>query len=130
MTGAGMGAGPSNDEKVMAGVAYLGSCIFWIPTIVIFLMKKDESTFIKFHCLQCFGMAAVGVAMMIISIPIGILSNIPVIGWIGGLLSGLIMMLIGLALTGYWIYLTIKAFQGEETEIPILGSIIREKFMD
>jgi len=39
----------SSDEKLLAGLAYL---LGFIPAVFIWLLKKDESSFIRFHALQ------------------------------------------------------------------------------
>ncbi|MDF1520855.1 MAG: DUF4870 domain-containing protein [Brevefilum sp.] len=39
----------SSDEKLLAGFAYL---LGFIPAVIIWLLKKDESPYIKFHALQ------------------------------------------------------------------------------
>ena len=129
--GGGMPGMPvSSDEKMMAGLAYVGDFILCIPGILIFLMKKDESEFVKFHCLQAIGLfvvgLVVGIVLMVISV---ILGFIPVLGWIG---SGLILLaqsLIGLAMCIYLLYVMIKAFMGETIEIPMLAPFIRNNMM-
>ncbi|KUK94520.1 MAG: hypothetical protein XE06_0791 [Anaerolineaceae bacterium 46_22] len=39
----------SSDEKLLAGLAYL---LGFIPAVIIWLLKKDQSPFIRFHALQ------------------------------------------------------------------------------
>jgi uncharacterized membrane protein len=39
----------SSDEKLLAGFAYLFG---FIPAVIIWLLKKDQSPFIRFHALQ------------------------------------------------------------------------------
>jgi uncharacterized membrane protein len=39
----------SSDEKVFAGFAYL---LGFVPAAIIWLLKKDESPYVKFHALQ------------------------------------------------------------------------------
>ncbi len=39
----------SSDEKLLAGFAYL---LGFIPAVIIWLLKKDESPYVKFHALQ------------------------------------------------------------------------------
>jgi len=121
---------PTSDEKIMAAIAYLGAMILYIPTLVIFLLKKDESRFIKFHCLQTFSFLVVGIIMIAINIALGIVGTIPVVGVIVGLGAGLLFMLLGLVMFCYWVFLIIKAFQGEEYEIPFVGNYIKQNLMN
>jgi uncharacterized Tic20 family protein len=39
----------SSDEKLLAGLAYL---LGFFPAVIIWLLKKDESPYIRFHALQ------------------------------------------------------------------------------
>jgi len=39
----------SSDEKLLAGFAYL---LGFVPAVIIWLLKKDESPYVKFHALQ------------------------------------------------------------------------------
>lgn len=121
---------PTSDEKIMAAVAYLGNMVMFIPTLIIFLLKKDESRFIKFHCLQAFSFLILSVVLIALNIAAGIVGTIPVIGLMITMGVGLVMMLVGLALFCYWVFLIIKAFQGEEYEIPFVGNYIKTNLMN
>jgi uncharacterized membrane protein len=39
----------SSDEKLLAGFAYL---LGFVPAVIIWLLEKDESPYVKFHALQ------------------------------------------------------------------------------
>ena len=125
--------GPSSDEKIMAGFAYVGQLLCFIPTVIIFFMKKDESDFIKFHCLQSFSFIIYGLISFVINIVFSILmavvGQMPGVGMIMGLGGTVIFGLLGLAVFCYWVFLMIKAFMGEDTKIPYVGALIEEKMM-
>lgn len=121
---------PSSDEKIMAAIAYLGPAIFWLPTIVIFLLKKDESRYIKFHCLQALGLGLLGIvigfAIMFMSI---FASFIPYLGILLNVGIMLVWFVFGMGFFVYCVYLIIKTFQGTEIEVPYLGSYIKQNLM-
>lgn len=80
----------------------------WITGIVFLLIEKEDK-FVRFHAMQSvvtFGILTVA-------------SFMPLIGWI---LSPFIMI-IGFVL---WLVLIIKAYQGEEFELPVVGKLARQ----
>jgi uncharacterized membrane protein len=113
---------PTSDDKLWAGLSYAGLVCCMVPTIVIFFLKKDESAYIKFNALQAMGLWLANLAIWII---FSILGHIPVIGFV----TGIIHMVIGLGLMGYWIFLMIQAFMGKETRIPVLADFIDQNLM-
>ena len=113
---------PTSDDKLWAGLGYAGLVCCMIPTVVIFLLKKDESNFIKFHNLQALG---IGLASLIINVVLVTMSATPGIGF----LFGLVQILFSIAFLGYWIYLMIQGFTGKDVQIPVLGDYIHENLM-
>lgn len=111
--------GPNQDERLMAALAYIGSFICFIPTIILFLVKKDESPYIKKHSLQCLALAVV---MIVLSIVLTVISTIiqiiPVLGAIVAGILGLAFTLVGLGVSIYVLYLAFQAYNGSETRIP------------
>lgn len=80
----------------------------WVTGIVFLLVEKEDK-FVRFHAMQSvvtFGILTVA-------------SFTPVIGWI---LSPLIMI-VGFVL---WLVLMVKAYQGEEFELPVVGKLARQ----
>lgn len=112
----------NNDDKLWAGLGYVGLAIFMIPTIVIFVLKKDESAYIKFHLLQSL---AFGIAGLVISVAFMFLLAIPVVN----ILAAFANFFIGLGLFVYWIILIIWAFMGKDFRIPVLGDFVEQQFM-
>jgi uncharacterized membrane protein len=114
---------PTSDDKLWAGLSYVGIGCCMIGTIVIFLLKKGESDYIKFHSLQAIGF---GVVLIVLYFLFGILSSIPVVG----LLASIPMILLMLGSFGYWIYLMIQAFTGKDVRIPVLADWIEQNLMN
>lgn len=120
----------TGEEKVLAGVAYLGACILYIPTIVILLIKKD-SQFVKFHCFQMLSFILFGIVLAVLNVALMITSKL--IPFIGGLIAGigwLAVLIIWLGLLVYWVILMVKAFQGETMKIPFIGDYIEENLLN
>ncbi len=120
----------SVDDNLLAALCYWLCCLCGIPALILFIMKKDESPFIRFHSLQALIFTVVLIVLSCgVTFAQGIVLNVPVIGAVIAGIGGLIMFVISLAIWGYIIFVGIKAYNGEEFEIPILGSFIQEKFM-
>lgn len=96
--------------NIAGALCYLGGFI----TGIVFLLVEKENRFVRFHAMQSI---VVSVALIVVSI---ILGFIPILGWAVGLL----LNLAGIVL---WVMLMIKAFQGEEWEVPFVGKIAREQ---
>ncbi len=98
-----------NDEKVFGVLAYIG--ILWLVPL---LAGKTE--FSRFHANQ--GLVLF-IAEIAVSIVAGIITLIPIIGWIIGLLLWavdifwLVLMIMGI----------INACQGQQKELPLIGKI-------
>ena len=91
-------------------LAALLSYVVGIITGVIFFLIEKENKFVRFHAMQSiltFGFFLVANA---------VLAFIPVIGWsIVPILSVLQLVI--------WIIVMIKAYQGEQFKLPIVGDI-------
>ena len=92
-------------------------------TGIVFLVLEKDSRFVRFHAVQSIG---VGVVLIAISIALSIFSSIlmfvPILGWIIALLASM-----GLAIVSFilWLLLMLKAFQGKEWELPVVGVYAR-----
>ena len=93
-------------ENVAALIAYLFG---WLSGLIIFLLEK-ESRFVRFHALQSL------IFFAAMSLIIGILGRIPVIGWVFGVAGGILTF-------GFWIVGMVKAYRGELYRFPIVGDI-------
>jgi len=94
-----------NKNIAAAGTYLLG----WITGLIFFLVEKDDKT-IRFHAMQSivfFGLLTV-------------LSMVPIIGWA---LSPFIFLI---GLIG-WVFLLVKAYQGEMFKLPLVGDFAEKQ---
>lgn len=89
-------------NKVYAALAYI-PILFWLPLVVC-----KDSVYGKFHANQ-------GLLLLILSVAVGILSVIPIIGFIGGLL--------GIVEFVFFIMGLVNALQGNMKGLPFIDSI-------
>ncbi|WP_370521813.1 DUF4870 domain-containing protein [Virgibacillus sp. MSP4-1] len=98
------------DLNVAGLLCYLAG----IVTGIIFLVIEKESPFVKFHALQSI-FTFLGV--FVIST---ILAFIPIIGWILSLLLYPLVLVL-------WIILMVKAYQGKQIKLPIVGDMAEKQ---
>ncbi len=98
------------DANVAGLLCYLGG---WI-TGIIFLVLEKESKFVKFHALQ--SIVTFG-GLHVIWL---IFNWIPFIGWIIGLVVGIISFIL-------WIILMVKAYRGETFKLPVAGDVAKSQ---
>lgn len=115
----------SSDEKLMAALSYWGSILLLVPTLVIYLIKKDESAFIKKHAVQslAFGLVTLAVSWVVFPIISTVLGAVTL--GIGALIFLPIQLIFSLGCLAYVIYLGVLVFQGEDPEIPIISEKIQ-----
>jgi len=92
-------------RNTAAALCYFG---IWLTGIIFLLIEKKDK-FIRFHAMQS----------LIVFGFLTIASFVPIIGW---MLSPLLTLL-GLVL---WVVLMVKAYQGEEFELPYVGRLARQ----
>ena len=97
------------DENLEALLTYI---LGWV-TGIIFLVVEKKSKFVRFHAAQSL------VVFLPLNILVWIFGFIPIVGWP-------LAMLTELAIFILWIILMIKAYQGEEWEVPIAGEYARK----
>lgn len=97
-------------NKVMAVLAYLS----WLVIIPLFGAKGSK--FARFHCNQGIVLAITELVVVIIC---GILDGIPVIGWVFGIVEGLM----GLVCFIFAMLGIINAANGRAKDLPIVGNI-------
>lgn len=102
--------GPASDtSKLLAAFGYIVGIVALIAVLID--PYKDEK-FVKFHAVQALG-------LWVASIALGIIANIPVIGWIVGALGGL-------ALFVFAIIGAVNAFQGKYYEVPVVYGLVKQ----
>lgn len=113
---------PSSDERTMAaighGLTFVEGGI--LGPLVVYVLKKDESPFVAFHALQSlyFGLAflvatIVCVAGAFLTFGLGIFIAIP------------LMLVFSVAYVVFEVVATVKAYNGEWYELPIVGAMAR-----
>lgn len=95
----------------------IAGMLCYIPVLisgVIFLVLEKESRFVRFHAMQSI---LFGVAWIVLSIA---LNFIPFLGW---------MLRIVMGLGGFilWIFLVLKAYQGEMYKLPVIGDMAEKQ---
>lgn len=125
---ASTGAGPApaaatGGGGLTANVAALLAYIFWPISSVLFLVLEpyNKDKFIRFHAFQSLFL---GIAAIVLSIGLAILTTIlafiPVVGWLIGLFIWPIFALGMLALA---ILIMYKAYNNERYMIPVIGAM-------
>jgi uncharacterized membrane protein len=108
---------PSN---VAGALSYLAGPI----TGILFLVLEKKDAFVRFHAAQCIGLTVAGVVLSIGLMILGaILSVVPILGWLLGILLSLGF---SLAAFGLWLFLMFQAWQGRSWEVPVVGRKARE----
>jgi uncharacterized membrane protein len=105
-------------ENIAGALAY----VTFIPAIIFLLVDPYRTNrFVRFHSLQClFGYLALFLVGAVLRIAGVVLYIIPVLGH---LLIFLVSVVVGLAAFVIWLVLVIKALQGEEFKVPIIGDL-------
>ncbi len=95
------------ENKVIALLSYLGILVL-VP-----LLAKKESPYAQFHAKQ-------GLVLLITWIAIGIITVVPIIGWIIGPIASIVLLI-------FCIIGIINALGGQAKELPLIGQF-GEKF--
>ncbi len=110
--------GENLGKNVAGALSYLVGALTGVLFLVI-----DRRPFVRFHAMQSI---VVTIAIIALSIAFGIFSLIlgavPILGWLVGLLLSLGFSVAGFVL---WIYLMYRAWQGDEWEVPVVGTYAR-----
>lgn len=95
-------------NKAMGILAYIS----WLVLVPIFAAKGSK--FARFHANQGLVLA---IAEIICWVVLGLLGNIPFIGWLFGIIDGLLsLVFVGFAVIGI-----VNASNGKVKELPIVG---------
>lgn len=104
------------DPKVAGLLAYL---VGWVSGLILYLVEKDH-TEVRFHAAQS---VLVSIAFIGLYIVLSIVSLIPFLGWLIGLLGTAVVALAGFAL---WIYLLIQGYNLKHVRLPVVGSMAEQ----
>jgi uncharacterized membrane protein len=105
-------------DKIMFILSYLGL----LALVPLLLAKEDED--IKWHARQGLTLA---VATLLIFLSfwflITTIAHLPIVGWIIGVIIGLLQFLIGIGVIIISLFAIMKALHGERWRIPIIADI-------
>lgn len=115
----------SSDDKLMAALSYWGSlALGFLPALVIYFVKKDESSWIKKHALQALFLNLAFIAASIVLIIVSSVVGLITFG-LGSLLITLIHVGVFLGWAAYVVILGIQVFQGQDKDVPMITDMIR-----
>ena len=117
----GGGGGGKSSTGLDANVAGLIAYLFgWVSGLIFYLMEKD-SRFVRFHAMQSILLNA-----SVIVIVIAFLIFNTILAFISGTLAalfGLLFFLLVLGFLGIAILCMVKAYQGQEFRLPVIGDM-------
>lgn len=90
-------------------------------TGILFLVLEKENSFVRFHAMQS---TIFWVGWFVLGFGLSLLSAVPVLGWIVGLLLSLVLGFAGFVI---WVLQMWRAFRGEEWEMPVAGAYARKQ---
>src|SRR5437660_11182411 len=120
------------DGNVAAALCYpIG-----IIAIICLIMEK-ENRFVKFHALQsillhvafivvAIAVWIIGIIIMIAGVAAAAATDSGALGGLAGMLFGLIWLVVIVAYIGGLIFAAVKAYQGNQFMLPIIGGIGQE----
>jgi uncharacterized membrane protein len=117
----GMGEKTSTglDENIAGLLCYLLGVI----TGIIFYVIEKENKFVRVHAMQ--SIVVFGSILIINWVVIPIVMMIPILGWVIGMLLGLVVFIVSIVL---WVLLMYKAYKGEKYKVPFAGDFA-EKYV-
>ena len=98
------------EENVAGLLCYV---LGWITGLIFIIIEKDNK-FVRFHAMQSI------IVFGILTVARIILGWIPFIGWIFGIIIGILAFVL-------WIILMIKAFKGEKYKLPWAGNFAEKQ---
>ncbi|NHN43591.1 DUF4870 domain-containing protein [Halorubellus sp. JP-L1] len=120
-------SGTGLESNLAGALAYL----FGALTGILFYVLEPEDEFVRFHAAQSIalsvGFFVLAIASTIVTSILGVLAGS---GTGAGLAFGLVSLVVSLlwlvvALAGFglWLFLMLRAYQGERTRIPVLADV-------
>src|SRR5688572_12234664 len=103
--------------NVAGALAYLLTLITGILFLV--LAPYNENKFVRFHAFQSIFLFAAWIVIWIVEMVM-----FTVLPWA---LISLISMLVSLAFLGVWIFMLVKAYQGERFKLPVIGDLAEKQ---
>ena len=102
-------------------VAGMLAYITIVPAIIFLVLEPyNRNKFIRFHAFQC---VFFYVAMVVLWIILGIVAQIPFLGWA----TVFLWPIIWLAGVIVWILLLVKAYGGQKFKLPVIGDLAEKQ---
>jgi len=105
------------EQNLAAALSY----VFAFFSGIAVLVMERENKFVRFHALQS---TLWFLFLLILRWAISLLTGIPFLGWILGIVLFPLSIAIGIVGFASWILLMFKASQGEMFKIPIIGDVV------
>ena len=119
--GSAQPAAPSAAAGLTDNVAGMLAYVTIIPAIVFLVLEPyNKRRFIRFHAFQCLFFT---IAWIVLWVALGIVGQIPVLGWA----TVFLWPLVGLAGFIVWLIMLFKAYQGQMFKLPVLGDIAEKQ---
>jgi uncharacterized membrane protein len=110
-------AGAGLTDNMAGALAY----VTIIPAILFLVLEPfNRKRFVRFHAFQCLFFA---VAWTVLWIGLRIIVQIPILGWA----TILLWPLVSLAGLIIWIFLVMKAYQGQMFKLPYIGDMAEKQ---
>lgn len=111
------------NENIAGALSYFLGFV----TGLIFYLIEEDNKFVRFHAVQ--SMIVFG-GIFVLSFLLGFaqifFELIPFVGWLLGLVFGLISLLLGPIAFVLWIVLMFKAYKGQRYMLPVAGEIAED----
>jgi uncharacterized membrane protein len=105
----------SNQSGLSDNAAGALAYVTIIPAIIFLIVEPfNKNSYVRFHSWQSIFLGIVFFAVSIV------LSVVPIVGWI-------IMPFIDLVLLVIWVYVLIKALNGERFKLPLIGDLAEKQ---
>ncbi|WP_435320376.1 DUF4870 domain-containing protein [Haloarchaeobius sp. TZWSO28] len=110
--------GSGLSPNVAGALAY----VFGLLSGIVMLVVDGDDDFVRFHAMQSIGLSVVIFGLYLaLGILTVVLSFVPVVGRILGVLTGLLFPLLGFGGFLLWVFMLYQAYQGNRFELPIIG---------
>jgi len=115
----GSHSGPQTDAGLSDNVAGALAYFTIIPAIIFLVIDPFKNRrFVRFHSFQCLFLCAAAFVLWIVFAMVGM-----VLGLFSGMLLGMLSLLIQIGLFVVWLIVVIKAYQGQEFRLPVIGDL-------
>jgi uncharacterized membrane protein len=109
--------------NVAAALSYVFSPV---GGIVMFVIEK-ENAFVRAHAIQSIGLGAAIIGLsIVVDIVLAIVGFIPVLGLIAAVVAIPVWFAIGIGGLALWVMAIMKAYNGQEYDIPVIGPQARK----